>query len=179
MKAPQPANPNTMPELTNTAATEPFILFELAGTTYALRASAIQQMEMVENVTPVPNAAPFVEGVVYSRGQVIPAINLRVRLGFPRVDFGIQTRLVVVRHEGRTVGLIVDSSRDFLSIPAGAILPPPEAVTGLSGQYLEGIARIGERTVLALDLGQLLATVETNFRAPSARDHTAAALAAA
>ena len=174
-----------MPEpTTTTTAAEPFILFELAGTTYALRANAIQQMEMVENVTPVPNAPPFVEGVVYSRGQVIPAINLRVRLGFPRQAFGIQTRLIVVRHDGRTIGLIVDSCRDFISMPAGAIVPPPEAVTGLSGQYLEGIARLGQRTVLALDLGQLLNLTETlpvpaNPRPTHVRDHQPAPLIAA
>ena len=63
--------------------TESYILFELAGTTYALKSQDVKHMELVEQITPVPNAPPFVEGVVFSRGQVIPAINLRVRFGFP------------------------------------------------------------------------------------------------
>ncbi len=70
--------------LDNLNDSEPFILFELAGTTYALRSQVVQQMEMIEQITPVPNAAPFVEGVVFSRGQVIPAVNLRVRFGLEK-----------------------------------------------------------------------------------------------
>ena len=66
---------------------EPFILFELAGTTYGVRSRFVQQIEMIEHVTPVPNAPPAVEGVVLARGQVIPALNLRARFGFERIAF--------------------------------------------------------------------------------------------
>ena len=64
------------------ATAEPYVLFELAGTAYALPSHAVQRMEMVEHVTPVPNAPPFVDGVVFSRGRVVPAVNLRRRFGF-------------------------------------------------------------------------------------------------
>ena len=50
-------------------AAESFILFELAGTTYGLRSRFVQQMEMVEHITPVPNAPAFVEGVVFCAGR--------------------------------------------------------------------------------------------------------------
>ena len=56
---------------------------------------------MVENVTGVPNAAHFVDGVVFSRGQVVPALNLRARFGFERADYDLRTRLLVVQHGGR------------------------------------------------------------------------------
>ncbi len=137
-------------------ATEPFILFELAGTTYGLRSRSVQQMEMMEHITPVPNAPPFVEGVVFSRGQVIPAVNLRVRFGFPARAVDLRTRLVVVGHNGRAVGLIVDSCREFTALPTASIQPPPEAVAGLSGKYLEGIALVGQRIVLVLDVEAVL-----------------------
>jgi purine-binding chemotaxis protein CheW len=64
---------------------EPFILFELAGTTYGVRSNFVQQIEMVEDVSSVPNAHPAVEGVVLVRGQVIPALNLRTRFGFDKI----------------------------------------------------------------------------------------------
>jgi purine-binding chemotaxis protein CheW len=145
-----------MPEHKPETPTEPFILFELAGTSYGLRSRSVQQMEMIEHITSVPNAPPFIEGVVFSRGQVIPAVNLRVRFGFPKKAFDLRTRLVVVSHNGRAVGLIVDSCREFTALPTGSVQPPPEAVTGLSGQYLEGIAKIGQRLVLVLDVGEVL-----------------------
>jgi purine-binding chemotaxis protein CheW len=135
---------------------EPFVLFELAGTTYGVRSRFVQQMEMIEHVTPVPNALPAVEGVVLARGQVIPALNLRVRFGFERIPFDLRSRLVVVSQAERTLGLIVDTAREFLRIPATAIEPPPEAVTGLSGKYLEGIATINGRMILVLNLAEVI-----------------------
>ena len=143
--------------MTNTQdGAEPFILFELAGTTYGVRSRFVQQMEMIEHITPVPNAPSAVEGVVLARGQVIPALSLRVRFGFEKVPYDLRARLVVVSSGARTIGLIVDTAREFVRIPAAAIEPPPEAITGLSGKYLEGIATIGGRMILVLDLEEVI-----------------------
>ena len=135
---------------------EPFIIFELAGTTYGVRSRLVQQVEMIEHVTPVPNAPAAVEGAVLARGQVIPALNLRARFGFEKVAFDLRSRLVVVSTGGRTLGLIVDSAREFMRIPAEAVEPPPEAITGLSGKYLEGVATIGGRIILVLALDAVI-----------------------
>lgn len=133
-----------------------YILFTVAGATYALRSTDVQHMEMIEQVTPVPKAAPFVEGVVLSRGQVVPVINLRARFGFERVERTPRNRLLVVESAGRRVGLLADQAREFLAIPASAIHPPHDAIGGLSGDYLEGVATLGERIVLVLDVRALL-----------------------
>jgi len=113
-------------------------------------------MEMIEHITAVPNAAPMVEGVVFSRGRVIPAINLRVRFGFERVPLDTKTRLVIVSTVGRTIGLIVDTAREFISIPADSIQPPGEAISGLSGKYVDGIATLGNRIILLLNLEEVI-----------------------
>ena len=135
---------------------EPFILFELAGTTYGVRSRFVQQIEMVDDVATVPNAHPAVDGVVLVRGQVIPAMNLRTRFGFERIERDLRSRLVVINNGARVVGLMVDTAREFLKIPAESIEPPPEALTGLSGHYLEGIATVGERMILILNLDAVL-----------------------
>lgn len=146
--------------LDNLNDSEPFILFELAGTTYALRSQVVQQMEMIEQITPVPNAAPFVEGVVFSRGQVIPAVNLRVRFGLEKIPYNPRTRLIVIHAGSRTVGVIADTAREFISLPVSTIQPPPEAISGLSSKYLSGIATIGDRLVLILNAEELLNSAE-------------------
>lgn len=138
------------------AGREPFILFELAGATYALRSRDIQHLDMVGAITPVPNAPPFVDGVVAVRGEVVPVVSLRARFGFDRAPLDIRSRLVVVRLAGRTVGFVVDSAREFASLDVDAILPPPEGVSGLNGRYLEGMAQLGERLVLVLDPTDLI-----------------------
>ena len=137
-------------------AAETFILFSVAGTTYALRSRDVAHVEMIEQVTSVPNAAAFVDGVVFSRGAVVPALNLRARFGFDRVPYGVTSRLVVVHHAGRTVGLVVDAAREFASIDEASIHPPAAALTGLSGRYLEGVANLGDRLVLVLNLEAIL-----------------------
>jgi purine-binding chemotaxis protein CheW len=142
--------------MTSSATTETFILCVIGGAHYGLRTSMVQHIEMVERITPAPNTPPFVEGVIFSRGQLIPVLNLRQRFGFERIAPDLRARIVVVRVAGRTVGLLVDTAREFVSIPAESIQPPPEIVSGLSGDYLEGIATIGDRLVLILDVEAVL-----------------------
>jgi len=135
---------------------EPFILFELSDTTYGVRSRFVQQIEMIDDIASVPNAHPAVEGVVLVRGQVIPALNLRTRFGFERIQCDLRSRLVVINTEKRVVGLVVDTAREFIKISTDSIAPPPEALTGLSGHYLEGVATIGERMILILNLDAVL-----------------------
>lgn len=135
---------------------ESYILFELAGTTYAIPSQLVKQMEMVERITPVPNALPCVEGVVFSRGQVIPAINLRLRFGFEKVPYDLRTRLIVIQTHDRTVGLIADTAREFVRLPRQAIQLPPEAIADAREKYLIGITTIGDRIVLILNVDELL-----------------------
>ncbi len=134
-----------------TQPAEPYILFELAGATYGLPSRLVRHVEMVEQVTPVPNAPACVEGVVSSRGKIIPALSLRLRFGFPRVPHSLRTRLIVVQSGDRTVGMLADSAREFVSIAPDAIRPPPSSAGGLGGAYLAGVAALGERLVLILD----------------------------
>ncbi len=133
-----------------------YVLFTLAEATYALPTGAVQQLDMVGGVTPVPNALPYVDGIASVRGQVLPAVDLRTRFGLPRAERTLRSRLLVLRVRERTVGLIVDSAREFAQIPAESVLAPPEAMGGRSRRYLRGVAQLGERLVLVLDAEQLL-----------------------
>ena len=147
-------------------ASESFIIFELAGTTYGLPSRLVQQMEMTEHITPVPNASPAIEGVVFTRGQVVPAVNLRTRFGFAKIPVDLRTRLIVTNINNRTIGLMVDSAREFITIPSDAIQPPSEAITGLSGKYLEGIATLGNRMILILNLDEVINVAEIGVSDP-------------
>jgi purine-binding chemotaxis protein CheW len=140
--------------------TDSYILFELGGTTYGVRSREVLHIEMLEQITPVPNAPPFVDGVVFSRGQVIPAVNLRVRFGFPREPHTLRTRLLVVQAGDRAVGLVVDAAREFRTIPSQIIQPPDAAISGLSGKFLSGIASLDDRLVLLLDISAVVELIQ-------------------
>jgi len=138
------------------AAANTYIVFEIAGTSYALHSQNVHEIEMVEHVTPLPNAPGYLDGVVFTRGQVIPAVNLRARFGFERIPYTNRTRLVVVSCRDRVVGLIVDTAREFMSISNDAIQPPGESLAGLSGEYLKGTVTIGDRIILVVDLEEVI-----------------------
>ena len=133
-----------------------YVLFELEGSIYAIPSASVQHIEMFEHVTLVPNANPAIDGVVFSRGRVIPALNLRTRFGFPRRDKTLQTRIVFATVHDRTVGLIVDSAKEFLNLPAASIRPIEETLTGINGRYLKAVSKAGDRLVLILDLEAVL-----------------------
>jgi purine-binding chemotaxis protein CheW len=133
-----------------------YILFTVAGTTYALPSGEVRHMEMIDEITRVPNAPAFVDGVVFSRGEVVPVLNLRARFGFERAPFDLRSRLIVVQSAARLIGLVADAAREFVRIPPDAIQPPNEALTGMSGRYVEGIASMGDRLILVLSLNRIL-----------------------
>jgi purine-binding chemotaxis protein CheW len=134
----------------------PYILLVVAGTTYAIPSQQVLHIEMVDQITPVPNARPFVEGVVFSRGHVVPVINLRVRFGFERAPRDLRSRILVVQSDARRVGLLVDEAREFIGIAADAVHPPHEAIGGLSGDYLAGVTTLGDRIVVMLNVREVL-----------------------
>ena len=136
--------------------TNTYIVFEVAGTSYAVHSRSVQQIEMVEHITPLPNAPDFIDGVVFTRGQVIPALNLRARFGFERAPHTNRTRLIVVNTGDRMVGLIVDTAREFMAISEAAILPPAESLARISGQYLKGTVTIDDRIILVINLEEVL-----------------------
>jgi purine-binding chemotaxis protein CheW len=137
-----------------------YILFTVADTAYGLPSQDVAHVEMVEQITKVPNAPSFVDGVVFSRGQVVPAINMRARFGFERAPITVSTRLLVVQSRGRSVGLLVDACREFLTVPQSAIHPPGDALSGLGAQYVDGVATINDRLIVLLGLERLLGTTE-------------------
>lgn len=138
------------------ATSESYVLFELAGSLYGIPSGSVQHIEMFEQVTLVPNANPAIEGVVFSRGEVMPALNLRVRFGFPREENTVRTRIVFAKVHDRTVGLIVDSAREFRSFPKESVRPIDETLTGINGKYLKAVTKAGDRLVLILDLEAIL-----------------------
>lgn len=144
------------------AGADSYVLCELAGATYAIRSDDIEHLEMVGHVTPVPNAPPFVDGVTSVRGRVVPVINLRAKFGFERHEANLRTRLIVVRSSGRSVGLLVDTAREFANISESSVQPPPDGLADLSTRYLRGMAHLGERLVLVLDIQELIRVTDND-----------------
>ena len=157
--------------MTTAAMADAYVLCSIAGTTYAVRTQDVLHMEMVGEITPVPNASPCLDGVVLSRGQIVPVLNLRSRFGFDRVPHDLRTRVIVVRSGERSVGLLVDAAREFVRVPAEAIQPAGSAVADRTSNYLDGVASLGGRLVLVLNVASVLETADVPAEAHAAGPH--------
>lgn len=135
---------------------EPYVLFEVAGSTYGLPSRNVLHLEVYEQATLVPNANPALDGVVFTRGQVLPVLNLRLRFGFQREDRTLRSRIIFIKVRERTVGLIVDSAREFINLAEHSIRPIEEALTGINQKYLSGVTQLGTRLILIPDLEAVL-----------------------
>ena len=108
---------------------------------------------MVEAITEVPTAPFFVKGVVSVRGEVVPVVCLRSRMGLPSKEPDNSSRLLVVERKERTIALLVDSAKEFCLLDPSQIEPPPKE---LEADLVQGITLLKQRTILFLDLARVL-----------------------
>jgi purine-binding chemotaxis protein CheW len=132
------------------------VAFKVAGAEYVLPASAVLHLESFEGATKVPGTADAVAGLLHSRGQLIPVVDLRVRFGLPAGARSLDSRVIVVQVKSRTVGLLVDSAREVLDLDEGAFHDPPELINEQAAGLIQAVAQTAERIVILLDLPKLI-----------------------
>jgi purine-binding chemotaxis protein CheW len=111
-------------------------------------------------ITEVPRAPDFVEGVINLRGKVIPILDLRRRFGLVTRDHDKHTRIIVIEISNMIVGFVVDSVSEVLRIPSNTVEPPPPVVSGLESEYISGVGKLADRLLILLDLDRLLSREE-------------------
>ncbi len=132
------------------------VVFKVAEAEYVLPANDVVLMETFTGATRVPGTQAHVLGLVQVRGQVIPVVDLRARFGLPSIELSLDSRVVVVQHEGRSIGMLVDSAREVLRITSEQFQPPPEVVSEQSGGVVISIAQLGSRLVMLVDFGKII-----------------------
>ena len=147
---------NDAEQLPAEAERRPYVLFTLAGGTYALRSDTILHLAMAGEVTPVPNAAAYVVGIASIRGRVTPVVDLRALFGFDPVPPDGRTRLIVVSAGGREVALRVDSAREFAMLSDQVVQPLLGTAHDLGGEFVKGMAQVDERLIMVLDVESMV-----------------------
>ncbi len=136
------------------------VSFKIGNEEFGVDILKVQEINRMMEITTVPNAPTFVEGVVNLRGRIIPVIDLRTRLGMIKVEHSIKTRIIVVELVDKTVGFIVDEVNEVLRIPRSITEPPPEMVAGIEANYLTAVAKLEDRLLILLDLEKILDSEE-------------------
>lgn len=132
-----------------------FVGFYLEDQQYAFRIEMIQEIVILDQLTPTPQVADCVEGVCNLRGEIIPIVSLRNLLGLETKPSDSETRTIVVNVDDRTIGCTVDSVSQVIRISDTSIQPAPETVAAAGG-YVAGFAKLDDVLVILLDVEQLL-----------------------
>ncbi len=132
------------------------VSFHVGDEEFAIDILGVQEIIRMVELTPVPNAPYFVEGVINLRGKVIPILDLRSRFSLPAADRTKDTRIIVVEIANTVLGFIVDSVEEVLRLPEKLIETPPSTGRGGSAEFHKGIGRVHGRLLILLDLGQIL-----------------------
>jgi len=131
--------------------------FELGGYWYAVTAADVQEVLLAQPRTPVPEAAGCIAGLINLRGQVVPTLALRSRLGLPADQTAAPGMSVVVRWRDEVWSLLVDRIGDVIEVDESSFEPPPETLDGPLRQLILGAYKLPDRLLLMLDCDQLLA----------------------
>jgi purine-binding chemotaxis protein CheW len=134
------------------------VVFDLASEHYGVDISDVREIMRMQNITKVPGAMFYVEGVINLRGKVLPVLDLRKRLGLKVAEQTEESRIVVVDIADGEVGVIVDAVTEVLRVQNAAIEPPSSMVAQGNSDYLRGIAKLTDRLIILLDLNKLLSS---------------------
>jgi len=132
------------------------VVFSLAEEFYALDIQSVQEIVLMQPITAIPDADPWVEGITNLRGRVVPVLDLRRRCNVTANEYTAETRIVVVSPAQGLVGLIVDSVSEVLRVPDDQIGELSSIVGVEENSYLSGVARLEDRLVSLMDLDSLI-----------------------
>ncbi len=132
------------------------VSFNIGTEEFGVDILKVQEINRMVEITKVPQAPHYVEGVINLRGKVIPIVNLRKRFDLELKECDKNTRIVVVDIGGNIMGMIVDAVSEVLRLSTSTIEPPPEIVTGINSEYIKGVAKLDDRLLIFLDLSKVI-----------------------
>jgi purine-binding chemotaxis protein CheW len=130
--------------------------FRVGRETFGVPISLVHEIVRVPDITAVPEAPDYVEGVINLRGRIISVIDLRKRFGEREISSNKKNRILVVEVEGRTFGLIVDTASEVLKVPEAEIDLPPNVFEEGELNYVTGVGKLRGRLIIMIDLTKIL-----------------------
>ncbi len=139
------------------------VIFRLAGEEYGLDIAQVREIIRMQNITPMPKAPDFIEGVINLRGQIIAVMDLASRFGLVSEKRTDKARIVVTVVKDNTVGLIVDEVPEVLRISEETIEPTPQLLASqVHADFIRGVGKLTDRLVIILDANKILSHEEVD-----------------
>lgn len=136
------------------------VIFELGNEQFGIEIAAVEGIVKMQEITKIPYAPSYMEGITNLRGSVLPVIDLKKRFGMEPQDQTSETRIITVNMDSIKMGMIVSAVSEVLTIEDSVIEPPPPMVSNINSEFITGIAKINSRLVILLDLARILSAEE-------------------
>jgi|TARA_R110001583_G_scaffold99510_5_gene244911 purine-binding chemotaxis protein CheW len=137
-----------------------YLTFIMSGEEYGVDILAVQEIRGWEESTTIPNAPPYIRGVINLRGTIVPIMDLRARFGLPEVDYSPVTVVIILKFEGangdRVMGIVVDAVSDVYTIADSDTRKPPELTEDQNSDFIKGLVNVNDKMVILLDVDILL-----------------------
>ena len=131
------------------------VAFKLRKEEYGFNILHVQEIKGLTDITRVPFASDFIKGVINLRGSVLPVIDLKKRLGLQETEYTDNTRIVIVKVDEVSVGMIVDAVTEVITLN-GAHVDTTKAVDNEGSRFITGIGKMNDRLIIMLDLGAIV-----------------------
>jgi len=132
-----------------------FLTFILGKEYYGIEIKHVTEIIGIQPITEVPELPEYIRGIVNLRGKIIPVMDVRLRFKKDFKDYNDRTCIIVVDIKDVSIGLIVDSVSEVISIPDTEIVAPPD-ISKIGNKYIKGIGKVGNDVKLILDCNKLL-----------------------
>lgn len=142
------------------------VVFGLGKEEFGIDISSVREIVRYQNITTVPQSMDFVEGIVNLRGQIVPIVDLceKFLVGGREEAKDSERKIIVINMAGQNIGILVDGVSEILRVAEDSIeLPPPVVLNTVSSDFLRGVAKVGERLIIMLDLERVFSTEEQEF----------------
>jgi len=132
------------------------VSFRIGDELYGVDIMDVKEIIHLCEVTPIPNSPDFVDGVINLRGTIIPVVDLRKRFSFENRVFTEDEELlrgiIIISVNELLIGIIIDQVYRVLSIFEGHIQPPPQMISGIGAEFVQGVVNLDEEKCLLIIL---------------------------
>ncbi len=132
------------------------VSFRLADETFGVEITKVREINLMCEITHVPQSPPHVKGLINLRSNVIPVVDLRTLFGLSETELDSDSRIMVMQVGSRTIGIIVDAVDEVLRVAQKDVAPPPPTVSSLGQDYLTGLVRLKDQLLILLDVDRVL-----------------------
>lgn len=135
------------------------VTFELGGETYGIDIMQVEGIVQVQQIRPIPYAPEYVEGIFNLRGEIIPVINLHRRFRLKQMELSEEDRLlsgmVILSIDRMHLAVMIDKVSRVVRVDEDEIQPPPQMISGIGAEYIQGVVNNEESYLIILDARRL------------------------